>query len=380
MHIDPKVLGLKDPRIQQLMSGVGSVQLLARTLGTPDWLLVTENDTITAMPQYQFATLVPVSDNTSISQQQLQDILADPDRLSQLSAQDRQELASIRKALDTCPVCKRDHYRYKVKQLLDKYNPVSDTPVSCASQYPQTSRQLPFVSEPVLHPVVQSIPRKACYDCIEKHVGQAYITGMEARMGYPSHIMLCYGHLAQAIQECPPDAARLRALLTLCLGVSKITGEGFVPLDQLYAVTQYYRNADQGSIATVANQQDYTYSLEHNIDRQLLSQMCPSDIDRLYTLLCVLSRCCTEVQNQSTNQHAVQQWVGTMANIAQLLAGYSLQAANAVRNIRLLFHATPNLMCQVPEYNLTSIKELLLQFLPAPAACSSTPDTTTSTT
>lgn len=58
---------------------------------------------------------------------------------------------------------------------------------------------------------------------------------------------------------------QLKALLTLCLGISKMTGHGFVPLRVLYASVQEHRSADQGSVALTPNEQDGRYSLEHGI-------------------------------------------------------------------------------------------------------------------
>lgn len=58
MDIDPDVTKLKDPRVQQLLRGQGSVELISRTLNYPDWLVV-DKDKLTAIPQYQYATMVP---------------------------------------------------------------------------------------------------------------------------------------------------------------------------------------------------------------------------------------------------------------------------------------------------------------------------------
>jgi len=44
--------------------------------------------------------------------------------------------------------------------------------------------------------------RKYCLDCVIKHLGQALVTQIESNMGYPEHILLTIGHLAEAAEEC----------------------------------------------------------------------------------------------------------------------------------------------------------------------------------
>jgi hypothetical protein len=44
--------------------------------------------------------------------------------------------------------------------------------------------------------------REYCLDCVIKHLGQAFITQIEASMGYPEHNLLTIGHLAEASEEC----------------------------------------------------------------------------------------------------------------------------------------------------------------------------------
>ncbi len=44
--------------------------------------------------------------------------------------------------------------------------------------------------------------RKYCLDCTIKHLAQAMVTHQEALMGYPEHILLSIGHLAEASEEC----------------------------------------------------------------------------------------------------------------------------------------------------------------------------------
>lgn len=43
--------------------------------------------------------------------------------------------------------------------------------------------------------------REACTDCALKHIAQAHILLHEARLGYPDHVYLAMGHLAEASDE-----------------------------------------------------------------------------------------------------------------------------------------------------------------------------------
>jgi len=56
--------------------------------------------------------------------------------------------------------------------------------------------------------------RNWCYNCVIKHLGQACVTNSEAKLGYPEHIALAIGHLAEAseeiIKESPEFAEEIR--------------------------------------------------------------------------------------------------------------------------------------------------------------------------
>lgn len=44
--------------------------------------------------------------------------------------------------------------------------------------------------------------RKYCLDCVIKHLSQAAVLQTESSLGYPDHIFLAIGHLAEATEEC----------------------------------------------------------------------------------------------------------------------------------------------------------------------------------
>ena len=65
--------------------------------------------------------------------------------------------------------------------------------------------------------------RAHCYWCVTKHISQAIVLTIEAATGYPEHIWLASGHLAEAEAEIlevhPKFADRIREVRR------KLTGE-----------------------------------------------------------------------------------------------------------------------------------------------------------
>ena len=51
--------------------------------------------------------------------------------------------------------------------------------------------------------------REHCWECVMKHIAQACILEGEARLGYPVHMWLAMGHLAEAEAECPCEETAL---------------------------------------------------------------------------------------------------------------------------------------------------------------------------
>jgi len=63
-------------------------------------------------------------------------------------------------------------------------------------------------------------PRKACPDCVRKHLAQAIVLFQEAMQGYPEHRWLAMGHMAEAEAEIegmfPDIADEIRGLRKKC--------------------------------------------------------------------------------------------------------------------------------------------------------------------
>ena len=64
--------------------------------------------------------------------------------------------------------------------------------------------------------------RTTCLFCTTKHVGQAIVLISEACLGYPEHIYIAVGHLAEAETECcsqfPELAKKIRTVRLAIMG------------------------------------------------------------------------------------------------------------------------------------------------------------------
>lgn len=64
--------------------------------------------------------------------------------------------------------------------------------------------------------------RKSCLACATKHIAQAIVLTIEARMGYPMHLWFAVGHLAEAeaelLTEHEPTAQHVRAVRLRLMG------------------------------------------------------------------------------------------------------------------------------------------------------------------
>ena len=58
--------------------------------------------------------------------------------------------------------------------------------------------------------------RDSCLDCTRKHLAQAIVLMVEAKMGYPEHKWLAIGHMAEAeaeiLERDEPTASYIRGL------------------------------------------------------------------------------------------------------------------------------------------------------------------------
>lgn len=83
--------------------------------------------------------------------------------------------------------------------------------------------------------------RPVCLFCVSKHIAQAIVLVTEATLGYPEHIWLAVGHLAEAetesVSEFPELADKIREVRLALMGQ-----EGTFQHDSLMTLLKLARN------------------------------------------------------------------------------------------------------------------------------------------
>lgn len=350
ISVDQSIYTLrKDPRVASFLQCKVGANGLARQVDPNGDYIMLVDDVLYALPQYQYNALKRLQLPKLLSDALFNSIMQG--QHNQLfSEQQLQRLQQIKMQYKHCTNCSRKKFRKQVTSMLgDNINKVM--PPSSSLQYrsyPDIGQhQLPAVLHQSIHYPKAAIPRQPCFQCVQKHIGQAYIAGMQAQLGYPQHIMLVYGHLAQAIQQCPSQAEALKHMLILCLGVSRQQGKAFVPLTSLYACIKLYesKSSAQLQLAKQPNKLDQNYAIDLQLIQPAIQKLPSQALSLLYLKLLQLDT----IQLQQTSTQYAQdrlRWIGAMASIAQLLLSVDSTAANIVRNLRILFAAAPQYMKQ----------------------------------
>lgn len=360
LTVDPSVFLLKQPRVKLLRTGKISVQLLANLIRPLDWLYL-DGCTVKALNQMQYNALQRMPDNGFITLDIIDRILKG-DFKDKLPQEVITAVQNAQQSMSGCPSCKRQKLLGLLRVTLAPYrNILCPAQVLTSQAYPQTSGQIPFIhtQKQLPYPKYDS-KRKPCFDCVQKHIGQAYVTGKQALCGYPEHFLLSLGHLAQAIQECPPTAKILHNALVLCLGYSRLTNRAFVPLTLLFNTV----NLEQ-SLSAPEQLQPLdsigTFQLDYTVYMDKLDMLTPA---QKHYLILTITECtnsakkCAEKTDKYTQCRLI--WQGLMSNLSERLSQVSVDIANVIRNIRLLFSATPELILNT-EYDPQGLRIELLQ-------------------
>lgn len=362
LSVDSSVFKLStDPRVRAFMQCRIGAKGLARQIDPQQDYLIVADDTIYALNEYQYQALRQMKLPQLISSAVFQQILSG--QYDQLLTQEQlARIQQIKVQQKHCSSCARKRFIKEVSDMVLSSIPklIHKEPVRPTHSYPaNTPKDMPIVLSDTIKYPKQRIKRQPCFQCIQKHIGQAYITGMQAKLGYPQHIMLAYGHLAQAIQQCPEHAAVLKKLLILCLGVSKRTESAFVPLACLYACIKLYQrmSSQQLELARQPNKADQAYDIDIKKVWQGIGKLPKQALDLLYLRLLQLDG--IDLQGQHYDQKRLQ-WLGVMSSISQLLQSVDTTAANVVRNIRILFAAAPHYMKE-SQLNICSLITTVLQ-------------------
>lgn len=359
IELDPLVYKLKDPRIQGFLHTKYPLSVFLRLLRYPDWLVM-DGHTLKVLPEYQYKALFAFLDKKTLPQSQFRAVMQGKYD-SKISPETLKELKTYREKYKNCASCQKKRYFAQVQRIVTEELPdlLLKTHTPKRYPYPEGAAIPPFL--PMELPKQQKKPRAGCFDCVQKHIGQAYVTAHQALLGYPQHVMLCYGHFAQAIQECPEQATGLKALLTLCLGLSQESGQGFVPIDCLYNTLQVYREILYGSIISKKNQQDTQYPLIVNTEKPLPDTVPQQQLEKIQQAVQALDTVQNTFDVENKKQYSEQRirWFGLMSSLSDYIIQQDKELANVIRNVRLMFGTSPQLI-KGTEYDIVPGLRLLL--------------------
>lgn len=353
LEIDQSVFNLRDHRVQLLQNGKLTATAFAFTIRPYDWLTII-NNTIYALSQTQYYALIPMQPAVQLSKDLFQEYL---NKELDISQEDKQLIADIRQKKKNCSTCRYKAYKKKLTAILYKYQKYKkqlgitvQAHLASFDTYPQVITQIPDTVS-TLHPhLFQSISyqRTPCFDCVQKHVGMAYVKGTEVATGYPQHFMLCLANLQQAYQECPPECIELKHTLLFCIAKSKKDNKPFIPVKVLAGLIDVFRSNSHSDIALLQNKPAEDVALE--LTQKNIADLNSIPITTKIEIAKVLQGLfkITAQQNIDQNREQKDIWAGKMVQLADQLLPFSEQVANIIRNRRLLFKAAPSLCIGTP--------------------------------
>ena len=340
LKIDPAVFQLKDPRVQALESGRLTVNAFSFTIQPYDCMAIV-GDTIYALSQFQYYALLPLQPSKQFTKQQFQALLTQP--LAQLSQADMKVVQHIRATKDNCSTCKYKAFKNKLRSVLLKYEVYRQrfgglqAHVKQWKPYPVVKNSVPHLFEPITY------DRVPCFDCVQKHIGMAYVKGTEVQTGYPQHLVLCLANLQQAYQQCPVECEQLRQTILFCIGKTKQQNKPFVPINILCGLLDIFRRNSKSDTALTQNAPAPDMQLQLSAPMKDALNNIP--IQQKVTIAAEINQILKLIskQNIDTSRQFKVQWAGRMVNLADTLLPFSSAISNMVRNRRLIFKAAPSL-------------------------------------
>lgn len=355
IHVSPEVFKIKDPRVARVASGHMSHQafLLSITESDPFYLI---QDTIYALTEQEYYAMRSLTPVDALTNDMFHKILNLEDK-SFMHQIDRDFLDKVKKELPTCPMCRYKRYKDEVYKLAKKYN-ISMPPVDYESaldtaEYPETTGEvLPVISMMVDHLYSIPIPvRKPCIDCVEKHLSQALILANEAHMGYPEHISMMIGHIAEAMEELPKQFVDLYSTLEFCLARTNYTKKAFLPLQAILPLLKVARKAlaqaheDQQDVKPDNHSTEMVLDFTDDMKAKMDGTLSASTVARLLDYMSRVSNIIQEYKISETDENRMY-YEGLMANAANLMAQQCPEFAQMLRNRRLLFTGNPGLAAE----------------------------------
>jgi hypothetical protein len=108
-----------------------------------------------------------------------------------------------------------------------------------------------------------SSPRKPCPNCTRKHLAQAVVLLQEAKQGYPNHLWLAVGHMAEAEAEIEGMFQDVACAIRAARKVAEAGGE--VP-DLMAIVEDITRRVSEGCGCDLAS---HVAAIEERVSERL---------------------------------------------------------------------------------------------------------------
>ena len=366
MIVDSEVFKLQEPRVAALGSGRMPVEQFVNTIRPGDWLIMYKN-TVYALTIDEYYAAQRLNFTTVLTKEQFQEALQRTD----YNEKDMKQVQFIKTHKSNCSKCQYNAYKNRLLKILYNYpNIVAELGLHeeqfDVPEYPKTRGTIKTKVSYVFPKFFldETYTRRPCLDCVEKHLsqaferlGQASVKGKEALQGYPEHIPLAVIDMQEAFQECPDDCPQLKEFIMFCIGKTKRDNKVFMPIRNLMYLIELSRDKTTTTEALDQNMPDESFDLDltDNMIEKLASLpvvVKASILAQIKNLLKV------EYKEPYPEQKAAFQ--GLMANIADELSDYCPEVSNVLRNRRLLFRVTPELIKDT-EFDCRDVEKALTQ-------------------
>lgn len=362
IKIDQEVFKLKDDRVNALLRGKITITGFIHTLRQGDFLILIK-DTVYALTQAQFYAAQQTKKLKPLSFSVFKDILAQD--ISIFKPEDKKFVQEIKTAKNSCSSCHYNKNKNKLynivinyPQLIKKYNLDSTLSPIQNIKYPEISQAIePKVSKLFKNFFfITQYSRVPCFDCVQKHLGMAYIKGCESLMGYPQHYTLSIANMQEAYQQCPFQCQELRQTILFCIAKSKMENKIFLPIEALLRLLDMHRMNSDNPEATRQNKIDTGFPLQ--IDIKIKNELSVIPMSYKRQLIDILQKLIEIQYTQNLDRSLKVTWQGYMSTLSDLLLPFSSTCSNVLRNRRLMFRYTIDLV-RNSDYDNSDILKVL---------------------
>jgi len=365
LQIDKEVYKIRDDKVRRLLTGALSVDAFALLIRPSDpYILI--GDTIYALTEQEFYAIRYSMPRTELSENAFKYVLGLQD-LSFMHEMDRNFVHNVAANAGRCSACQYRHYKDDISKLVKKYNirlPDDNvvTDVKPVQYPPVSTRVTSKVSELLEH--MYKMPKKerrACVDCVEKHIAQAWVLSREFLNGYPEYITYVIGHLGEALDEMPKGFPEIFHTVEFCLAKTNHDRVPFVPVELITPLITMVRNAQGQSHEDQQDIDDTASAFEIEFTQEMHDEMSklPSDVFGRFGRMCYeADKFIHGVENLT--ESARLGWEGAMGSAADLIVDFAPKTASMLRNRRLMFVSNP-LYAAEAGYTMMAIADSLAQ-------------------